>query len=572
MYSKEFGSVLFLWVILFLNSSCKEEVVKQEEEPVRNLTDISYSAFGQEQVLHPFEKDSFLYVVLPSSWTADSLYYIDSIQSDGQVRILHSELPSIFISTESGSMDAVDNSADKSVKEKGYIRIVNADGSVEYDGKLKHIKGRGNSTWRDKKKPYNIKLKEKAQVFGFRKSKSFCLLANALETCPIGNSLTYSFAKDLGMPYSIGTQQVALWLNGNYQGLYLLTEKVGAGKAGANLKVQPDSIDGGVILESIPILGSPKQCISSTLDGFYELKDPDSISQCQLEHIQRKYQELEEAVCTKDGVNPVTGKHYSDYLDVASFAKYYLLQELFVNDDALLGSYYFYKNADDIDSLFYAGPLWDMDRTVFSNGFRAYSSPIIFYAKNRNLVFFPRLCNQPRFWESVKTIYREKASPLLSLYFDVKIDSMVEEISADADINNIRWSRNIVLQEELKEIKDFMHKRIEFLDKVFSEDSTTYHSVLINRGYQDYAWRQPVTFLVESGDTVKISELNKTLDGYRYLGCFNQDGTLFDFRTSIYEDKQLYMRWEHTSWIKRVKADVDEFRVNFGAWRRSLFE
>ena len=67
--------------------------------------------------------------------------------------IAETELASVFITTESGSLDAV--YADKEHKEPGYIQVIGEDGlTYEYDGDLEYIKGRGNSTWKMEKKPY----------------------------------------------------------------------------------------------------------------------------------------------------------------------------------------------------------------------------------------------------------------------------------------------------------------------------------------------------------------------------------------------------------------------------------
>jgi len=74
--------------------------------------------------------------------------------------IAETELASVFITTESGSLDAI--YADKEHKEPGYIQVIGEDGlTYEYDGDLEYIKGRGNSTWKMEKKPYNIKLDKK---------------------------------------------------------------------------------------------------------------------------------------------------------------------------------------------------------------------------------------------------------------------------------------------------------------------------------------------------------------------------------------------------------------------------
>lgn len=51
----------------------------------------------------------------------------------------------MFIQTASGTLDKVHASKDN--KEKGTMALVKADRSVDFDGNLKQIKGRGNSTW-----------------------------------------------------------------------------------------------------------------------------------------------------------------------------------------------------------------------------------------------------------------------------------------------------------------------------------------------------------------------------------------------------------------------------------------
>ena len=52
----------------------------------------------------------------------------------------------------------VESSEDKSNRAKGSMALLAADGESVYDGKLTQIKGRGNSTWKGAKRPYQIKL------------------------------------------------------------------------------------------------------------------------------------------------------------------------------------------------------------------------------------------------------------------------------------------------------------------------------------------------------------------------------------------------------------------------------
>ena len=151
---------------------------------------------------------------------ADKSYVLRVLQSENEA--------TVFINTKSGNMAAVH--ADKSHKEPGIIKILDEDGNVQYDGELDYIKGRGNSTWNADKKPYNIKLDSKTDLFGMGKNKSWCLLANATEVSMIRNQLAYDFARGIGIDTTSPTRHVNLYLNGEYAGLYLLTEKVDIGE------------------------------------------------------------------------------------------------------------------------------------------------------------------------------------------------------------------------------------------------------------------------------------------------------------------------------------------------------
>ena len=70
----------------------------------------------------------------------------------------------------------VESSEDKSNRAKGSMALLAADGESVYDGKLTQIKGRGNSTWKGAKRPYQIKLDKKtaiAQLTRYYKGKAF---------------------------------------------------------------------------------------------------------------------------------------------------------------------------------------------------------------------------------------------------------------------------------------------------------------------------------------------------------------------------------------------------------------
>ena len=133
-------------------------------------------------------------------------------------------MASVFITTESGNLDAVH--ADKEHKEAGYIQVISEDGiSYQYDGDLEYIKGRGNSTWKMEKKPYNLKLDKKADLFGMGKSKKWSLIANHSDSSLMRNAIIYTVAGQV-LDYTPKYTPVDLYINSEYMGSYILTTRV----------------------------------------------------------------------------------------------------------------------------------------------------------------------------------------------------------------------------------------------------------------------------------------------------------------------------------------------------------
>lgn len=136
--------------------------------------------------------------------------------------------PSIFIDTLSGSMEYLDS--DKGNSEKGKILILDSDGKTEYKGRLEEIKGHGNSTWQRAKKPYAFKLYKEENLFNMGSSKNWVLLSNSMDKSMARNSLIADAARDLNLPASPKMCYADIYLNGSYNGLYLLSTKTEIGK------------------------------------------------------------------------------------------------------------------------------------------------------------------------------------------------------------------------------------------------------------------------------------------------------------------------------------------------------
>lgn len=114
------------------------------------------------------------------------------------------------------------------------------------------------------------------------------------------------------------------------------------------------------------------------------LKSPEYATEAQAKYISGYWQELEDALYSETGYNSL-GKHYTEYIDIVSWAKQYLIQEWTSNWDAGLTSNFFYK---DVDSKLFAGPLWDFDTAIGNSEGRDginLKDPTNLHAKSRNL-------------------------------------------------------------------------------------------------------------------------------------------------------------------------------------------
>ncbi|MBQ6266578.1 MAG: CotH kinase family protein [Clostridia bacterium] len=357
--------------------------------------------------------------------------------------VLHSSgVAAVFINTESGDMEAVH--ADKAHKEPGMIKILDAKGKAEYDGKLDYIKGRGNASWQVEKKGYNIKLDKKTNLFKMGKSKKWCLIASHDDPSLLRNAVMYGAAKDMGLAYSPLYQPCDVYFNGQYNGSYLITTKIEADDnriAVENLDdvnedivqaVLGEDVDmetlarGGVygkfagLLENtckwIEIPDAPADYDEVDITGGYVLemelanryydelsgfvtsrsqpfimKCPEYGSEAQIAYISDYYQRFEDAVFAEEGKN-AQGESYTDLADFDSLVNYYLISEWSSNMDSGLTSTYFYKDAG---GKLFAGPVWDYDIALGNNGSKRfgcdYDNPeeftVAFNRQYRNTVF-----------------------------------------------------------------------------------------------------------------------------------------------------------------------------------------
>lgn len=220
------------------------------------------------------------------------------------------------------------------------------------------VRGRGNSTWAMKKKPYRFKFDKKQAPFGLAKGKSWVLLANYLGSAQLNNAIAMEAAQIVGTVATNHMIPVQLYINKEYRGLYNFSEQVGI--SANSVKIKDESK--GALIELDSYKGKPSQ------DAAYHLpisiKDPDSEDYVQdygqaaaekfYTTLYQEFNRLTRAVKQGD---------YDNLVDLHSLATYYFVFDLTANLELRHPkSVYLYKeNLFDDASKWIFGPVWDFD-------------------------------------------------------------------------------------------------------------------------------------------------------------------------------------------------------------------
>ena len=116
----------------------------------------------------------------------------------------------------------------------GYLVKLDTEGGVIAEAEVEKLAGRGNASWTHsgEKKPYNIGLKEAAQLIdGAGVAKHWCLLSNNVnagghDRTGLYNLVAMQLFRDMNGSGALSVENVDLYINREYRGTYLLTEKV----------------------------------------------------------------------------------------------------------------------------------------------------------------------------------------------------------------------------------------------------------------------------------------------------------------------------------------------------------
>ena len=110
-----------------------------------------------------------------------------------RVELYKSQLPSVSFTLNGVTLDEI-QAGSKGVKYKGNSVTISQAGGSDLTDTDVEFKGRGNTTWKLDKRPYQFKLSSKAKVLGMDKAKTWLLIANRQDTSMMRNKAVYDLA------------------------------------------------------------------------------------------------------------------------------------------------------------------------------------------------------------------------------------------------------------------------------------------------------------------------------------------------------------------------------------------
>jgi len=137
--------------------------------------------------------------------------------------IYFSSLPVVYINNELGYNGVGEDFSDATMGMQG-SKSYTKDKQL-YRGEI-NIKLRDKSAKSLEKRPFNIKLGEKANLLGLGMHNNWELLSNDIDHTLLRNKLLYEFSKDIGMEVYLKSENVVLVFNNVYYGVYQLCEPV----------------------------------------------------------------------------------------------------------------------------------------------------------------------------------------------------------------------------------------------------------------------------------------------------------------------------------------------------------
>ncbi|MBQ0017144.1 MAG: CotH kinase family protein, partial [Clostridiales bacterium] len=285
------------------------------------------------------------------------------------------------------------------------------------------------------------------------------------------------------LKFTSKTQFVDLYLNNEYQGVYLVCEQVEVNNNRVEIEDSTDALDTGYLLE---LDYRAKYEGDEGEEWFYSNNIPFAIKSPEIDDDNCDFEEEDFCAFIKSYMDVCFGKlnslnyaNVQDYFDVNSFADAYILNELFKNKDVGFSSFYVYKEKSD--NHLHCGPIWDYDLSSGNSATKSDNNVNYLQAKHNN-IFFKKLLQYDEFNELVKNKLLEYENDIRNL-IDEKTSDIVENYPMSFTRNFVKWntiekkqrlgSREVAKlqtwKENVKFLKKWLNESLDYMMEVYCQ-------------------------------------------------------------------------------------------------------
>ncbi len=308
------------------------------------------------------------------------IFLLIPISSIGQVDFTSSNLPILKVSTLEEIIDEP--------KIEGHLGLIwngdnlrnnVGDSFNHYDGKI-GIEIRGASSQWFPKKSYSFETRNEdgsnnnVSLLGMPSENDWVLHGPFSDKSLMRNAITYTLASWI-MDYAPRVRFCELFVNDDYKGVYLLTEKIKRDNNRVNIdkmtldETDGDELTGGYIIKIDKAEGGdnegwispyrPEDDSWQETVFFYHYPKPDEITPEQELYIESFITSFEESLKSEDYKNATTG--YRKFVDIPEFLDFMFINEIGRNVDGYRLSTFMHKDKESAGGKLKMGPVWDFN-------------------------------------------------------------------------------------------------------------------------------------------------------------------------------------------------------------------
>jgi len=324
------------------------------------------------------------------------------------------------------------------------------------------IRGRGNSTWKAPKKPFQIKFPRRTAMLGMPEAKRWILLAEYSDKTMLRNHAAFHLSNISKLEWTPQGEFVDLIVNGEFQGLYHLTQKV------EDYDDRVELSDDGYLLE-VDQLGrldiEDTYCETDTF--LFNIYSPEiEFNDEKYDYINEYLNDAENTLRFGDYKDSIDG--YLKYFDMDSFIDWYLITEITKNTDSKFHSsvYLTLEKGEKLKM----GPIWDFDLAFGNVDYNTNWNPQGFWIMKS--VWFKKLMYHDNFKNAVRDRFQYFYDHRQDLYLEIRQKSLYLATSQKLNdekwnlIGNYVWPNYAVYEnyeEEVEKLIEWLEQRFQWI-------------------------------------------------------------------------------------------------------------